>query len=140
MARQRSTVPLYQRHSSGRARVRAYDATGKRVEIILPGEYGSEESKAEYARVLAQLAGGKGALPAASKPNHDCTINELVLAYMDHAESYYVDPVTKEPTSEQPAIKDAVRPLFASSVRCPSRNSIRSAWRPSKRRWRSAQR
>jgi hypothetical protein len=63
MARQRSTVPLYQRHSSGKARVRTYGADGKRVEIILPGAYGSEESKAEYARIVAQLAVGNGTLP-----------------------------------------------------------------------------
>jgi hypothetical protein len=83
MARQRSKVPPYQRHSSGRARVRTYSASGKRIEIILPGNYGSDESKAEYARVVAQLASSKGTLPVASKPNRDCTINELVLAYMD---------------------------------------------------------
>ncbi len=111
MARQRSSVPPYQRHSSGKARVRTYDSSGKRGEIVLPGPYGSNESKAEYARVVVQLANGKGTLPAASKPNRDCTITELVLAYMAHAESYYVDPVTKEPTSEQTAIKDAWRPL-----------------------------
>jgi integrase len=34
-----------------------------------------------------------------------------VLKYMAHAETYYVDPVTKAPTSEQAAIRDAVRPL-----------------------------
>lgn len=110
MARQRSTVPTYQRHSSGRARVRTYDASGKRVDIILPGEFGSEESKAEYARILSQLAGGKGALPA-SGPVNDFTISELVLEYLKHASTYYVDPITKAPTSEQTALRDAVRPL-----------------------------
>jgi integrase len=110
MARQRSTVPLYQRHSSGRARVRTYDSSGKRVEIILPGAYGSDDSKAEYARIVAQLASGKGALPA-SKPNHDCTIAELVLRYMEHAESYYVDPATKKNTNEVVAFRCALRPL-----------------------------
>jgi len=34
MARQRSTVPAYQKHSSGRARFRNYDADGKRTEIL----------------------------------------------------------------------------------------------------------
>src|SRR5438094_622708 len=109
MARQRSTVPLYQRHSSGHARVRTYDTNGKRIEIILPGDYGSDESKAEYARVVAQLAAGKGTLP--TKATHDCTIAELVLKYMEHASTYYVDPTTKAPTSEQAALKEAVRPL-----------------------------
>jgi integrase len=110
MARQRSMVPLYQRHSSGKARVRTYDSSGNRVEIILPGNYGSDESKQEYERILSQLRVGKGTLPA-TKPNHDCTITELVLEYMLHAESYYVDPVTRRPTSEQAAIKAAWRPL-----------------------------
>lgn len=59
MARRRSTVPPYLRHSSGKARIRTYNASGKRIEIILPGEYGSVQSKAEYARIIAQLAANK---------------------------------------------------------------------------------
>ena len=110
MSRKRSTVPLYQLHSSGRARVRTYDASGKRIEIILPGEYGSDESKAEYARVIAQLASGKNTLPAAMTGN-DLTVAELVLRFMEHSRTYYVDPATKKPTSEQTAIKEACRPL-----------------------------
>jgi hypothetical protein len=64
MARLRSTIPACQRDGSGCARVRTYDASGKRVEIVLPGNYGSDESKQEYERILSQLRVGNGALPA----------------------------------------------------------------------------
>src|ERR1017187_6940761 len=110
MARQRSTLPPYQRHSSGRARVRTYDASGKRIEIILPGDYGSDESKQEYERILSQLRAGAGNLPA-EKSATDITIIELVEKFMAHAETYYVDPVEKTPTSEIWALAAAFRPL-----------------------------
>lgn len=59
MAYQRNTIPSYQHHSSGRARVRTYGTDGKRIDIVLPGVYGSAESKQEYERMLrtAMVAG-----------------------------------------------------------------------------------
>ena len=122
MARQRSTVPPYQRHSSGRARIRTYDANGNRIEIILPGEFGCEESKAEYARILARLAAGNGALPAL-KATTDCTIAELVLKFLEFASIYYVGPVTKETTNEVVACRAALRPLCRLYGKTPRRNS-----------------
>lgn len=85
MARQRSMIPAYQKHSSDRARVRTYDSSGKRIEIVLPGEYGSDESKAEYERILSRLRAGNGNLPA-EKPASDLTTAELVARFMaEHA-------------------------------------------------------
>jgi integrase len=107
MPRARQQIPTYLKRRD-RGAVMVYRG-GVRTEITLPGKYGSEESKAEYARVVAQLAAGNGSLPA--KAGHDYTISELVLRYMAHAESYYVDPTTKAPTSELAAIMEACRPL-----------------------------
>jgi hypothetical protein len=76
MARKRNSIPAYQRHSNGQARVRTYDANGMRVEILLPGDYDSAQSKEEYERVLAQLRVGSGRLPNA-KPSSDLTMCEL---------------------------------------------------------------
>ena len=52
MARPRNLVPTYRKHSSGRGAVSVYRADGLRVEVLLPGPFGSDESKAEYERIL----------------------------------------------------------------------------------------
>ena len=110
MARTRNPVPAYQRHSSGCARVRTYDANGKRIEIILPGAYNSDESKEEYGRVLAQLRAGNGNLPAA-KPSSDLTVLELFTRFMrDHVEPYYRRE-DGTPTGEQRNFIMSLRPL-----------------------------
>jgi hypothetical protein len=110
MARPRNTVPAYRKHSqTGRAAVSTYRTDGSRTEIILPGRYGSEKSKQEYERLLCQLRANGGQLPADAKK--DITIAELVLKFMSHAETYYVDPVTKTATNEVIACQAALRPL-----------------------------
>lgn len=89
MARTRNSVPSYQHHSSGGARVRTYHAVGKRVEIVLPGKYGSDESKQEYERILSQLRAGNGKLPP-TKATTDLTVAELVKRFMEeHVEIHY---------------------------------------------------
>jgi integrase len=111
MARPRNTVPAYRRHSqTGRAVVSIYRQDGSRTEVILPGKYGSDQSKQEYERLLCQLRANGGKLPS-DAARKDFTVAELVLKYMEHASTYYVDPVSKEPTTEQSAIREAVRPL-----------------------------
>ena len=110
MPRPRLTVPTYRRHANGQAVVSVYRADGSRTEILLPGKFGSAESKQEYERVLAQLRANNGSLPQA-KHATDITIVELVERFMEHARGYYVDPVTRNPTSEILALVAAFRPL-----------------------------
>jgi hypothetical protein len=111
MARPRNTVPAYRKHSqTGRAAVSIYRTDGTRTEIVLPGTYGSEQSKQEYERLLAQLRANGGRLPVTTTKK-DITVAELVLKFMQHAETYYVDPATKENTSEFVTIQAALRPL-----------------------------
>jgi integrase len=112
MPRPRHTIPAYRKHKkTGRAAVSIYRADGSRTEILLPGEFGSEQSKAEFERLLCQLRANAGSLPEGHVAK-DITIAELVLKFLDHAESYYVDAVSKQPTSEIAALRAAVRPLL----------------------------
>lgn len=120
MARQRRTIPSYERHSSGKARVRTYDVSGKRVEIILPGEYGSDESKAEYERILARLRTGNGNLPV-EKLSSDVTVAELVARFMKEYVEYHYRRPDGTPTGEKANWIMTVRPLvrlFGSKPAC----------------------
>src|SRR4051812_27571918 len=70
------------------------------------GRYGSQESKAEYQRLLAVfLAGG---LQAGSVPS-DLTVNELAARSLKFADGYYAKNNT--PTAEPRKISLANRPL-----------------------------
>lgn len=115
MPRSRQEIPTYRKITSGRAAGRAavtvYRADGARTNVILPGAFGSPESKAEYEAILAQLRANDGHLLTGQHGKHDITIAELVLKFMSHAQAYYVDPIDKTPTSEIATLKAAVRPL-----------------------------
>jgi len=114
MARQR-IEPTYRFHkATGKAIVTYYDRDGQRKSMLLPGRFNSEESLTEYKRTLDILKANGSPRPqvAAQKAAPDATVNEVVLRYVnEHATVYYVHPDTKEPTTEQAAIKEAVRPL-----------------------------
>jgi integrase len=113
MARtKRGTPPSYRRHSSGQACVTVRDLAGRRREILL-GPWNSPESKAEYARVLAELAAHQG--PFALHQHtvsafSDLTVNELILAFWQHAQQHYRHPDGR-PTGELSNLQDALRPL-----------------------------
>ncbi|MBM4296842.1 MAG: hypothetical protein FJ143_03790, partial [Deltaproteobacteria bacterium] len=71
---------------------------------------GSEESKAEYERVLARLRAGDGSLPV-GKPTSDLTVAELVARFMqEHVEQHYRRP-DGTPTGEKANWIMTVRPL-----------------------------
>jgi integrase len=107
----RGTPPSYRQHSSGQACVTVRLPDGRRREILL-GTWESPESKAEYARVLAELAAHQGHLPPRGRDTApaNLSINEVILAYWQHAEAYYrhADGTS---TSEVDAIRLALRPL-----------------------------
>src|SRR5262245_25438747 len=93
MARtKRGTPPSYRRHSSGQACVAVRCPDGRRREILL-GPWQSADSQAEYARVLAELVANQGRLPPeqGATPSR-LSINEVILAYWRHAETYYRHP------------------------------------------------
>jgi integrase len=115
MARtRRGTPPSYRRHSSGQACVTVRDPSGRRREILL-GPWESAESKAEYARVLAELAANQGHLPpsgAGASAPPDLSVNEVMLAFLRHAEQHYRHE-DGTPTGEADNYREALRPLRA---------------------------
>lgn len=76
-----------------------------------PGPYGSDESLAEYYRLLADWKAGRLAKgdvePVEETPA--LTVSELILRHWGHVRSYYVKD--GQPTSEQACIRSALRYL-----------------------------
>lgn len=79
MARPKNPLPSYLRHSSGKARAVWTDAAGVRHDVQLPGPFGSDESKAEFERILT-LVRASSAPPARAGSAADPTVNELMPA------------------------------------------------------------
>ena len=107
----RLSVPSYRLHKqSGQAIVTLPDRLGRRRDVLL-GEYGTPESRAEYARVLAEWeAGGQRLASAGGDRSPDLSVNELLLAYIQFCEGYYRH-ADGTPTSETDNIRLALRPL-----------------------------
>jgi hypothetical protein len=81
--------PSYLLHKqSGQAVVTLTDGLGTRRDVLL-GRFGSPESRAEYARVIAEWEAAGRRLPQKAGAAPDLSLNELALAYYRHAESYY---------------------------------------------------
>ena len=68
------------------------------------GKHGSARSRAEYDRLLAEWLANGRRLPAS-----DATVNELLLAYLGFADSYYIKH--GRPTTEPASIRQTIRPL-----------------------------
>jgi len=117
----RKSVPTYRLHrQSGQAIVTLSDRrTAQRRDYLL-GPYGSPASRAEYARLLIEQAAIDGHLPAKAGEGipSDLTMNEVMLAYVQHARKYYVKH--GQPTTEQEAIRQALRFLrpYGGSIAC----------------------
>jgi hypothetical protein len=101
-----STVPSYRHHrQSGQAVVTLPDGVGRRKDILL-GQYGTADSRHEYARIIGEWeANGRRLLQPPSLA--DPTINELMLAYWKFAEEYYRK--NGEPTKQQGRIQIALK-------------------------------
>jgi len=77
---------------------------------VLLGKYGTAESRAEYARVIAEWEANGRRLPESTSKPADITINELAVAYLQHAEQHYRYPDGTS-TNEFDDTKYSVRPL-----------------------------
>jgi integrase len=74
------------------------------------GRFGSPESRAEYDRMIIEWISNGRCLPApTSGVGSDLSVNELALAYLAFADSYYVKH--GRPTTELEAIRQSIRPL-----------------------------
>jgi len=100
-----SRLPSYRLHKpSGLAVV----SIGGR-DIYL-GKFGTPESRAEYDRLMAEwLATGRRPIVAETASVADLTVSEMLLAYLDHVDAYYVK--NGKPTTEPVNIRLAIRPL-----------------------------
>ena len=110
MSRPKS-IPAYRLHRrSGRAVVTLADNSGRRHDVYL-GKHGTTESRTEYARVIKEWEISGHHKPTNSRGSStapaDLTINELLLAYLDHAQRYYVKNGVE--TSEVDSIRQAIR-------------------------------
>jgi integrase len=109
----KARVPSYRKKKVGNRKygcVSLLDGRGGRRDILL-GIYGTKESKAEYARVIAEWLAADKRLHTTEAVN-DITINELILAYLPHAERHYRHPDSTL-TNELNDMKLSMRPLRA---------------------------
>jgi hypothetical protein len=107
MSRRRA-VPSYRKDTqSGQAVVTFRLPTGKRKDYLL-GSYGSRESKAEYARLLAEFQAGHGAMAGVAEPVADLTVNELLVRYLRHCDQYYRN-ADGTPTGQAAGVRFALR-------------------------------
>jgi len=98
----KSHIPKYRQHkTTGRAVV---EIDGR---VFYLGPYGTEQSKAEYDRLINEWLSNGRRLP---DEGGGITIVELIAAYWKHAERYYVDRDGK-PTSTQHNIRSALGPV-----------------------------
>jgi integrase len=94
---------------------RLHKPTGQAVATIggrdvYLGKHESPESRAEYDRIIAEwLATGRRPMVADSASGADLSVNEMLLAYLHHADAYYVK--NGQPTDEPANIRLAFRPL-----------------------------
>ncbi|MBN9523571.1 tyrosine-type recombinase/integrase [bacterium] len=105
MARRRQSVPSYLLHKpTGQARVRING-----TDIYL-GRYDSPESRAEYARIVTELAVCPipDAPEAARTTRRDVTVNELLLGFWGYAEAHY-RRADGTPTNELPQFRQTFR-------------------------------
>ena len=87
----RNPTPSYLPHKqSGRGRAIWYDASGTRKQKLLPGLFDSSESRTAFARLQLELE--TAPLPASAETGTVLSVNEMLLAFLDHAERHYRDP------------------------------------------------
>ena len=101
-------VPSYCRH---KASGQAYATIAGREHYL--GKFGSRESKAAYARLIAENFPGGDLAPAGGPgPETGLTVEELILRYWTlRVDNYYTK--NGEPTDRQYHIRLALRPLSA---------------------------
>jgi integrase len=102
--------PSYRLHKqSGQAIVTLTDGLGGRKDVLL-GEYDTPESRVEYNRVVGEWEARGRRLTDASADPGGLSINELMVAFLQHAEQHYRREDGTQ-TNELSECKAAIRPL-----------------------------
>ncbi|WP_439628831.1 hypothetical protein [Gemmata sp.] len=109
MPRHVSHVPAYSLHKpTGQAMVRV--SSGGTRRLIYLGKYGTPESQEAYRRVLAELQTVGPAVVATADRAGERTVNEVLLAFMRHADLHY-RLAGGTPTSEVKELKASIAPV-----------------------------
>src|SRR5262245_8876586 len=98
-------VPTYRHHKPSGQAVVTLDGHDHYL-----GKHGTEASKKEYDRLIAEWLASGRRLPGGGDRLDGLSVNELLLAYVQFAEQYYRHPDGK-PTTEVRNIKQGLRPL-----------------------------
>jgi integrase len=111
MPRPKNIAPTYRRHrDSARCWVK-----GKWINL---GKWNSPESKAEFGRIVAQLAAAPAADVAPRHRSATATVSQVLAAFWQHVQRHYCHP-DGTPTSEQGWYRDSlkhVRRLYGHTV------------------------
>ncbi len=102
MSRPRNQIPTYKLHKEDQARCWV---NGKWIYL---GKYGARESRAEFARIVAEL--DVSTAPEAVTGAADCTVETLILAFWKHAEQHYRRPDGTK-TNEISEYRQSFKPL-----------------------------
>ncbi|MCE9564940.1 MAG: tyrosine-type recombinase/integrase [Planctomycetes bacterium] len=114
MARPKNTTASYLRHKpSGRARFVWTDPAGHHHDKLLPGEFGSQESRDAFARTMLECTVSPAAVAREKKPNA-FGLAELLVRYLSHATMYYRDRDGKTASAlvEVKLVIRAIRKLY----------------------------
>jgi integrase len=88
MARKRNPIPSYLFHkATGRARAVWTDLAGHPHQQLLPGLYDSAESRQAFNQLLGEIEASP--MRSTESGREVVTINQLMLAFLDHAEQHY---------------------------------------------------
>jgi integrase len=105
----RARIPSYRLHKqSGQAVVTLPDGFGNRRDVLL-GKYGTSQSRAEYARVIAEWEANGRRLPRPADAGPELSVNELILSYWRFAEGYYRK--NGQPTKQLDRVQRSLRPV-----------------------------
>ena len=108
--RRKGEPPRYRFHKqSGQAVVSLPRGDGTYHDVLL-GPFDTPESRLEYARVIAEWEANGRQMLCRKGGATGLSLNEVILAYWQHAEGYYRHP-DGTPTSEADNIRLALRPL-----------------------------
>ena len=111
MSRSRTSVPSYRLHKpTGQAVVTIRTIAGERRDVYL-GAYDSPESRAEYGRIIAELAtSATGTVAPAPADGGGPTVDQVLLAFWEYAQRHY-RTADGNPTTELDPLRRSVVPL-----------------------------